>query len=329
MLILNEDVIKKIYGMRDCIQDVEQAFRLHAENKTVSPIRTSVPHSKWGAETLYMPAYIDDVDYTAVKVVSIFPHNAKKGQDVLQGVILLTDAVTGEHVALLKASYLTVMRTGASSGVATKLLARENSKVCAVLGCGAQSLGQLQAVMEVRNIERIVLYNRTMERANRLKQELALMYNDWDGEIVIVDEANAAVEQSDIVICSSKSTTPIFEGNYLKPGTHVNAIGSYQPHMQEIDESTLKRSSKIVVDTLEGALHETGDFLIPIKKGVWKAEYIYGELDELITGKKVGREHDQEITLYKSVGIGFLDTMVAQSVYKKALELNVGINVSL
>jgi ornithine cyclodeaminase/alanine dehydrogenase-like protein (mu-crystallin family) len=329
LLILNEDINKKIYGMKDCIRDVEQAFRLYSESKTVSPIRTSVPHSKWQAETLYMPAYIEDVDYTAVKVVSIFPHNAKEGRDVLQGVILLTDAVTGEHVALLKASYLTVMRTGASSGVATNLLARENSKVCSVLGCGTQSLGQLQAMMEVRNLERVVLYNRNIEKANRFKQELLSMYHDWNGEIVVIEDANVAVKQSDIVICSSKSTTPLFDGNCLKPGTHVNAIGSYQPHMQEIDEITLRRSNKIVVDTIQGCLHETGDFLIPMNNGTWGAEAIYGEVNELITGEKMARENEQEITLYKTVGVGFLDTMVAQSVYQRALELNAGVNISL
>lgn len=315
--------------MKECISDTEQAFRMNADNKVISPIRTSIAHAKWNAETLYMPAYIEDVDYTAVKIVSIFPHNTKKNQPVLQGVSLLTDAVTGEHAALLNASALTIMRTGASSGVATNLLARKDAKVCAVLGCGAQSIGQIQAVMEVRKLERIVLYNRTVDRADQMKKKLDIMYNGWEGEIVVEENANAAVEQSDIVICSSKSVQPIFEGRYLKAGTHINAIGSYQPHMQEIDEITLKRSEKIVVDTLEGAMHEAGDFLVPIQKGTWRAESIYGELEEIVAGYKAGRENDREITLYKSVGVGFLDTMVAQSVYKKAEKLNVGVHVTL
>lgn len=315
--------------MEECIADVEKAFQYGQDGKTISPIRFSVPHEKLNAETLYMPSYIEAEDYTSVKVVSIFPTNASKGRSVLQSVTLLTDAVTGEHVAMMNASYLTILRTGASSGVATKYLARQDSKTCAVLGCGAQSLGQIQAVMAVQELDQIILYNRTIEKARMLSKELRMLYPDWSGRIRIEGNPNEAVRHSDIVICSTKSNTPIFNGDVLRAGTHINAIGSYQPHMQEVDVQTLLKSNKIVVDTKEGALHEAGDFLVPLREGLWNPNAIFGEIGDIICGKIKGRSSDDEITLYKSVGIGYLDTMVAVSVYNKAIAAGIGMKFDI
>jgi alanine dehydrogenase len=329
MLVLSREEIQQLYTMKECLQDVEAAFRFAAQGKTETPVRTSVPHEKHGATTLYMPSYVEAVDYTAVKVVSIFPHNAEKGLPSLQGVMLLTEAESGRHVALMDATYLTVFRTGASSGVATKLLAREDADSCAVLGCGAQALGQVQAVMEVRDIKRLYLFNRTKERAHKLAEAIHTLYPDWDGSIEIATDANQAVEAADIVVCSTKSTEPLFDGLRLKPGTHINAIGAYQPHMQEFDVTTLNRSSKVVVDTVEGALHEAGDLIMPIQRGEWSIEKLHAELGDILLGRKPGRERDEEITLYKSVGIAYLDTMVARAVYEKAKNLGAGTEVRL
>jgi ornithine cyclodeaminase len=315
--------------MKDCLEDVERAFRCHMDGKTVTPVRTAIEHKKYGATTLYMPSYVEAADYVAVKVVSIFPKNHAKGLKALQGVILLTEAKSGQHVAVMDANYLTVMRTGASSGVATKYLAREDAASCAVLGCGAQSIGQIQAMMEVRSLGELVLYNRTREKAEQLQATLRSLYPQWSGEVRIAETADQAVEAADIVICSTKSTEPLFDGRRLKPGAHINAIGAYQPHMREIDLTTLQRSGKVVVDTIEGAEHEAGDLLIPAQRGEWSFAQLHGELGEIITGRKQGRETADEITLYKSVGIGFLDTVVAQAVYERATASKLGIEVTL
>jgi ornithine cyclodeaminase len=318
-----------MYAMKDCLRDVEQAFSYLIEGKTVTPVRTGVEHKKFGATTLYMPSYIEPVDYVAAKVVSIFPDNPAKGLPALQGVILLTEARTGRHVALMDATYLTVLRTGASSGVATKYLAREDAEVCAVLGCGAQAIGQIQAVMEVRKLRKLSLFNRTREKAEQLKQTVRELYPDWNGQIEVAADANQAVESADVVICSTKSTEPLFDGHLLKNGTHVNAIGAYQPHMREVDLVTLQKCRKIVVDTLEGAQHEAGDLLIPEASGEWSFELLHAELGEIVAGQKPGRETNDEITLYKSVGIACLDTVVAQAVYERAKALQLGTEVTI
>ncbi|MGP1907740.1 ornithine cyclodeaminase family protein [Metabacillus sp. JX24] len=318
MLVLNEALIKKIYSMKDCLKDTEQAFRYYQLKQTKAPVRMSVSYPEMKAETLYMPSFIEAEKYMSVKVVSIFPKNAEEGRDVLQSVLLLTDAVTGEHKAIMGASYLTVLRTGASSGAATKYLSRKNSKILAVIGCGAQSIGQIQAVMSVREINEIILYNRTSGKAEALREILLELYPGC--QVYIERNPDAAVHRADIVNCSTKSSVPLFNGDIIKPGTHINAIGSYLPHMQEVDSKTLKKSSKIVVDTIEGVLQEAGDFLIPIANNEWQPQSIYGEISEIICSEKPVRTDEDEITFYKSVGIGYLDTMAAISIYKKAIK---------
>lgn len=329
MLVLTREDISRIYTMKECLQDVEQVFLANREGHVFTPVRTAIEHPKYGATSLYMPSYLASDDYVAVKVISIFPENHSKGIKALQSVILLTEAQTGQHVAMMDASLLTIMRTGASSGIATKYLAKENARSCAVLGCGAQAIGQIQAVMEVRNLTDIILYNRTRAKADELKETLAGLYPDWNGNIRVEEDANLAVADADIIICSTKATSPLFDGASLKPGTHINAIGAFLPHMQEVDLTTVKRSSKVVVDTLEGAEHEAGDLLIPISRGEWSFELLHAELGEILAGNKPGRETADEITLYKSVGVAYLDTAVAKNVYELAKAAGIGTQINL
>ncbi|WP_312113768.1 ornithine cyclodeaminase family protein [Brevibacillus reuszeri] len=329
MLVLSRENIEQIYSMKQCLEDVEHVFREHVQGRVVTPVRTAIEHPKYEATSLFMPAYLESDDYVAVKVISIFPHNHEHGIKALQSVILLTEAKTGQHVAMMDASLLTVMRTGASSGVATKYMAKEDARICAVLGCGAQAIGQIQAVMEVRALTEIYLYNRTRAKADEMKEQLHTLYPDWKGELHVVEDANQAVENADIVICSTKATTPLFDGNRLKPGAHINAIGAFLPHMQEVDLTTLQRSAKVVVDTLEGAEHEAGDLLIPISRGEWSFDQLHAELGEILVGSKTGREHAEEITLYKSVGIAYLDTAVAKTVYERAKAAGLGTEIRL
>ncbi|GAB6934048.1 ornithine cyclodeaminase family protein [Calditerricola satsumensis] len=325
MLIITEREIRQLYSMKRCLEDVERAFRYHREGNTVTPVRTALPVGAVDAHVLNMPSYVGAVRQAGVKVVSVFPHNPEQGRPAIQGVVLLTDGETGDPVALLDAAYLTMLRTGAASGIATKYMARHDARTCAVLGCGAQAIGQIQAVLEVRPIERILLYNRTRERAEALRETLR---GQWEGDVVVVDRADDAVAQADIVICSTRATAPLFDGTRLKPGTHINAIGSYLPHMQEIDVATLHASHKIVVDTREGVLSEAGDFLVPMRQGKWSPDRIYAELAEIVAREKPGRESDEEITLFKSVGVAFLDVVVAHGVYRLALEQKVGTRIA-
>src|SRR5699024_9523910 len=201
---------------------------------------------------------------------------------VIQSVMLLTETNSGKHLAMIDASHLTVMRTGAISGIATKYLSRENSETLTVIGCGAQSLGQIQAVMKVRSISNIYLYNRTLEKAELLKNKVSAIYPEWKGEITIEKDPNVAVSKADIVVSSTSSDYPVYSGDAVKPGTHINAVGSCEPTKREYDEKLLQRSDKVVVDTLEGAKQEAGGLIIPDKTNEWDMSNIYGELSEII-----------------------------------------------
>ncbi|CAI8996124.1 Ornithine cyclodeaminase [Bacillus sp. IT-79MI2] len=321
MIHITEEMVKDIYKMKDCLQDVGKAFQYYMNNEITTPVRLNIQHSQEDANSLYMPSYVAPIEFASTKIVSIFPKNTQKGKKALQSLIVLTETNTGEHVATIEASYLTTLRTGAMSGIATKHFARQDSSVCVVIGCGAQALGQIQAVMEVRSLTRILLVNRTIQKAFEFKNHLLSLYPNWNGTIEIIESADDAVMEADIIICSTTSTTPVFDGKHLKPGTHINGIGSYQPHMQELDFTTLQRSDKIIVDTLEGVQHEAGDFLIASEKNEWDFSNVYSELGDIILGHKQGRTNSDEITLFKSVGVAFLDTVVASSIYQKYIEV--------
>ena len=264
---------------------------------------------------LYMPSYSEEIGYSGVKIVSIHPDNKLENRKTLQSVMVLTDAKTGEHVALLDASLLTVMRTGALSGVATKYLAKEDAKSCLIIGCGEQARGQIRALLEVRELSHIMLYNRTAEK---VKQFVEYLRNDagWKGEIQVLEHPDEGVPHADIIICATNSTTPVFDGNLLTSGTHINGIGSYLHYMQEVDVNALKKCDRIVVDTMEGILEEAGDFLIPMAANDFSVEEIFGELGEIVVGKKKGRETKDEISFFKSVGFSILDLVVAVSIYE-------------
>ncbi|MBY0123372.1 ornithine cyclodeaminase family protein [Bacillus sp. S/N-304-OC-R1] len=329
MLVLSEKEIRSLYSMKDAIQDLEQALKHYIEGEILNPHRTVLEFPEKNASALYMPSAMKPIGRTAVKVVTIFPNNPSIGKKTTQGVIILSDTSNGEHLACLNASYLTRLRTGAVSGIATKYLAKESASSVAVIGCGGMAEEQLQAVLEVRAIRKILLYNRTKEKAHAFANKIAALSPNYNGEIQIIENSDEAVSQVEIVICSTRSETPVFSGKALKPGTHINGVGSYLPHMQEVDLDTLLKASKIVADTVEGVKDEAGDFIIPVNNGDWSFSKLHGELGELVTGQIPSREWDDEITFFKSVGVAYFDLAVAAAAYEKALQAGAGVEVDI
>ncbi|WP_102347579.1 ornithine cyclodeaminase family protein [Bacillus sp. Marseille-P3661] len=329
MLILSEEQVRSIYTMNDAIQDLESAINYNTQGKVMNPHRTVLDFPEKSASALYMPSALEPVGKSAVKVVTIFPNNPSIGKKTTQGVILLSDTNTGEHLACINASYLTRLRTGAVSGIATKYLAKNTASTVAVIGCGAMAEEQLLAVLEVRTVKGIMLFNRTAEKAFSFAKQILKVKPEYEGLITIMEDANDAVSKADIVICSTRSNTPVFSGEALRLGTHINGVGSYLPYMQEVDVETLFKCSKIVVDTLEGVKDEAGDFIIPADKGIWSFNSLHGEIGELTSGKIQGREKDEEITFFKSVGIAYFDMAVAAAVYEKAIQAGVGTKVEI
>lgn len=327
MLVVNEKQIMHTYKMKDAIQDVEELLKAKVAEKIANPHRTVIEFPQHEASALYMPSADLVEEVTAVKVVTIYPNNPANGKPTTQGVVLLSDAQNGEHVAMLNASYLTRLRTGALSGIATDYLARKNAKVLTIIGTGAMAFEQALGVLAVRDIERILLFNRNAEKAQKFGEKL----RDFGVQIPfeVVGDVSIAVRQADIICCATRSNEPVFNGEDLNPGTHINGVGSYLPHMQEMDVTTIKRASKIVVDDFAGVKDEAGELMHAEKIGVWSFDKVHGELGQLVVDQVSGRENEDEITLFKSVGAAYFDLAVAKGTYVKAKEQNIGTHIEV
>ncbi|PNZ69805.1 ornithine cyclodeaminase family protein [Staphylococcus croceilyticus] len=315
MLVLNEQDQQQLLNMEEVIEEVAQSLQAFSEGKTETPLRYVLPFNNEN-RYLVMPALSDELKIVGIKTVTFAPDNPKKGRKTITGSVLLSDYETGETLAVLDGSYLTKIRTGAISGVATKYLAREDAKILCVIGAGDQAEGLIAAVMAVRNIETVHFSSRTKENAERLAQNVEKEYNV---STKVFDEADDAMEEADIVVTATNSTKPVYSHS-LHPGVHLNAVGSFKPEMQELPSESMLVANKIVVESVEAAMEETGDLKVPQEEGIITQESLYGELGDIVAGKIPGREDDKEVTLFKSVGLAIVDIVVANYFYKKAVE---------
>lgn len=320
VLVLSREEIEEILTMEETIEEVEKAFKNLSLRKVIMPIRSNIPLKKYNGIIYYMPAYIEETDALAVKVVSVHSENYKYGLPTTQATILLNDAKTGKLLSIMDGGYITAMRTGAASGVATKYLAKKNAKTVGIFGAGVQAKTQLWAVCKVRQIEVAYVYD--------IKEEVMRKYSDEMSkklgiDVKCVKDPKKLVEESEIICTATTSKTPVFNGEWLINGTHINGIGAHTPDARELDATTIMKS-KIIVDSYEACLKEAGELIIPINEGKITKEKIHAELGEVIAGIKTGRERDDEITLFKSVGLAIQDAATALKVYEKALEAKVG-----
>ncbi|WP_416144043.1 ornithine cyclodeaminase family protein [Planococcus koreensis] len=327
MLIINEQQIQQLYNMADAIQNIGGILAAKTQGKIDNPHRTVLDFPERQASALYMPSADRTDEIAGVKVVTIFPQNPQLGKPTTQGMIMLADAVDGAHLALMGASYLTRLRTGALSAIATDRLSRRDSKILTVVGTGAMAFEQVLGVLAVRSIEKIILVNRTPQKAETFGKKLAAFGISVPFEVAS-DKAQA-IRQAHIICCATRSDTPVFSGEDLQPGTHINGVGSYLPSMREVDEETVKRADKIVVDDLAGVRGEAGELIHCAQTGNWSFDDVHAELADLAAEKKSGRETPEEITFFKSVGAAYFDLAVAKGVYAKALEQKIGTELDM
>lgn len=327
MLIINEQLIQQQYGMADAIQDVTAILRAKEQGQINSPHRIVLDFPERQASALYMPSADRANKISGVKIVTIFPENPTHGKPTTQGVILLSDGNNGEHVAMMTASYLTRLRTGALSAIATDFLARTESRVLTIIGTGAMAFEQVLGILAVRPIEKIILVNRTPEKAERFGESLLAFGIEipYTVETIVA----SAVQQADIICCATRSNEPVFHGEDLKPGTHINGVGSYLPTMREMDETTILRAHKIVADDVAGVKSEAGELIHSAASGAWSFDQLHGELGQLVVGDRAGREAETEITFFKSVGAAYFDLAVAKGVYTKIKANGTGVEVEM
>ena len=326
MLLLNAAEVRKALPMNEAIEAMKQAYASLSSGTAVVPLRTRLPIPESEALSLFMPAFVNSQDGNAmaVKVVSLFPSNPARGLAYIQAAVLVLDPETGRAIALLEGSSLTAIRTGAAGGAAIDLLARPESKVVAIFGAGAQGRTQLEAACTARKLETAFLVDPNPEKAQVFAREI--QETGMLDDIRVLQSAREALETADIICTATTSTKPVFADQDLKAGTHISAVGSYTPDMQEVPAETLQRA-KLFVDSRSASLEEAGDLIQPIRAGLFDETHISGELGEVVLGKIAGRQSPDEITYFKSVGIAVQDAMAAQVALTNARRMNIGIEV--
>lgn len=313
--------------MQDAYQDLINGIIRYQQGEINNPGRTVMEFKEHEASALYMPSADTSEDKTATKVVTIFPKNPLVNKPTTQGVLLLSDASNGEHISIMNASYLTRLRTGALSAIGTNKLARRDAKVLGVIGTGAMAFEQVLGVLQVRPIERIVLYNPTEAKAYAFKERL-IAFN-VEIPIEIVKTSDDILAESDIINCSTRSNEPVFNGELLREGTHVNGVGSFLPHMKEVDLETIKKANYIVVDDLESVKEEAGELIYAAEETDWSFDHVHGELADLEMNDQLIRTSDKDITFFKSVGAAYFDLIIGSGIYNKAVNLKIGENIKI
>jgi ornithine cyclodeaminase/alanine dehydrogenase-like protein (mu-crystallin family) len=320
VLIANQNEVIQLLPMDECIEVVADALKMMAGGDVLLPLRSMLllPNSQnlMGV----MPSYLGDIQSIGVKVITIFPGNHGTKYDSHQGVVLLFDGQHGMLRAILDGTSITAIRTAAASGVATRLLSRDDAGDLAIIGAGTQARTHLQAMMSVRKIRRVRVFDLSLEGA----QAFAHREGQRCGiEIEAKETARAAVDGADIICTVTTAKAPVVKGAWVSPGAHINAVGAYSPTTRELDSEAVFQA-KLYVDRRESTLNEAGEFLIPKSEGLIKDDHIVAELGEVLLGKAPARQLPTEITLFKSLGIAIEDLAAAHHVYQKARQSNLG-----
>ena len=316
--ILSAAEVRSTLPMPKAIDAMRHAYGQLSAGKVNAPPRQHISTDK--GVTLLMPAHLPEQSEFGIKVVSVYDGNPNLDLPRITATVLVLDPTTGLPKAFMDGSSLTAIRTGAGGGVAADLLARQDAKTVGLFGAGVQARAQLQAVMAVREIARVNLMSRTKASAQHLATEISA----WTDapEVNLASNPQQVVQDADIVICATTAATPLFDGNALRPGTHITAVGTFVPEKREVDTTTIGRASRIVVDSREACLEEAGDLIIP------NAE-IDAEIGEIVNGDKQGRQSDDEITFFKSVGVAVQDAVAGSVVLAEAEAKGLGTLVEM
>jgi alanine dehydrogenase len=320
VLLLTGKEVKELLTIDEALEAVESAFREKGLGTVQMPPKLYLYYRKYNGDLRVMPSYFETMDVSGVKVVNVHLQNPSKyGLPTIMATIILIDVKTGAPLSIMDGTWITAMRTGAGSGVATKYLARKDSKALALVGGGVQARTQLMAIAEILKLEEVRVWSRTAETRKKFIDEFRGKYRL---RFIECESVEKCVKGADIISTTTPVTSPIVKGEWIEPGVHINAVGADAPGKEELDPSILKRA-KIVVDDWAQASH-SGEVNVPLRNGVITERDVYGEIGEIVAGKKEGRVSDSEITIFDSTGLSIQDVLTSQRVYEKARKKNVG-----
>lgn len=314
MLLINEKQVQEVVTIKMTLPVLKKAYEdcvkgeIYAGNRVFMPVRGQENVGQW------LVANFTNAPYFGSKFSSVFPGNIFKGMPSVMSKVSLYSAETGDLLALIDANYLTAIKTAGSAAIATDILARKDACRLGIIGSGLQAFSQVLAIQEVREIKELYIFDIASERVKSFIEHIKKVQNR-PYRIIEARTADDCVSSSDILCTCTTSLTPVFSGSNVKPGTHINAIGSFTSFMQEIDEETVIRSDKIITEHVEGLWEAAGDIIIPFEKGLITEDKIDGSIGDILTNKISGRDNNQQITLYESVGSGVLDIALSIAVY--------------
>ena len=329
MLILSESDLRRLLTMRDVISAVEQGFQALANGNATVPERVHLNVTEQNGVMLDMPAYIgssgaDCQGALGSKIVSVFEQNAQRNLDVVQGVYLLIDHETGVPLSVMDGRFITAIRTAATSAVATKFMASPGEKRLAVFGAGVQARSHIEAMIEVAKVGQVLIVSRSNENAKALAAHASATHK-LPCEIVSAEEAAAT---ANLICTCTNSPAPLFNGELIVEGTHINAVGAFSPSTRELDTVTIKKA-RVIIDHDSSAGREAGEILIPIREGAVNSGFVKGTLADVVSGRIAGRESQPEITVFKSCGLAIEDLVTARLAYSRALSAGLGTRVQM
>ena len=321
--ILSKEEVNELLTMEDALKYVEEAYKQLTLGQALVPQRIAITDPAPGL-TLVMPGIIGgEMNALATKIVSVYKQNPEKYQmPTVLAKIMVQDINTGDIIGIMDGSLITAMRTGAATGVSVKYLARKNSTTMGIYSGGIQARKQVSGVYWGlnQNLEKCKVFDLKNDIAKEFKKELE---RELGIDIEIVDSGDNLLENTDILVAATTSTTPLFEGDKFSEGPHISSIGAHAADIRELDSAIIKRANILVGGLREACLAEAGDYIIPIKEGVISEDDIIS-IGEIITGNVIGRKSESDITIFKSVGISAQDVATAKLVYDRALEENIG-----
>jgi len=305
--------IASLLTMQECIAVIEKMFRSLASGEAAQPLRSLMWLPDKNGLLGMMPGYDTTAGVMGIKLISVFHGNRDKGYPSHQGVVILFDANNGQPLMIFDASEITAIRTAAASALATKLLAREDAEILSIIGSGEQAERHIESILVVRKIRQINIWGKNEKNATALANKIR---NRYGIPVTVYKNAEESVRETDIICTVTSSPQPVVSGNWIRKGTHINAVGSSTPTKRELDTNAVLKS-KLYTDCYESILNEAVDFLIPKKEGAISDSHILGDLGEVLSGTKKGREDKDEITLFKSLGIASEDIFSCRYIYQK------------
>jgi ornithine cyclodeaminase/alanine dehydrogenase-like protein (mu-crystallin family) len=328
MRVLTRPQVEELLDLDQLIDALAEAMADVSAGKASLPPRVAAFVPDLDAMSAAMPGYVPSIGILETKLVNVFPHNEEHGRPSHQAVIVAFDPETGTPRALMDGTYITAVRTAATSALATRLLARRDSSTVAIIGTGVQARAHSRAIPQVREIKEVRIAGRDHDKAAGMAEEMAA---ELEAPVRAMESAQEAVDGADIVCATTHASQPVIDRRWLSPGVHVNSVGVNRDG-PEIDAATVA-DALVVVESRDAALAPfpagASDLTIPIQDGLITADHIHAELGELVSGARPGRTSDDQITLYKSVGIAAEDAAAAALVLKAAEDKDAGVEVAL